>query len=101
MKAVLASCALILLGVAFGPAPAQAQWADSFSAGEARTARDKGQVVPLRDIFRQLRQRHGGYQIDANLYDRGGRQVYIIDWMTGKGRRLQVTVDARTGRILS
>lgn len=101
MKAIMFSCAAALMLLAGPLAPAQAQWSDSFTAGEARNARDQGRTVPLRDIFRQLRQRYGGYQIDANLYNRGGRQVYVIDWMSGKGERLRVTVDARTGRILS
>ena len=45
--------------------------------------------------------RYGGYQVDANLYNRDRGQVYVIDWMTDKGERIQVTVDAKTGRILS
>jgi uncharacterized membrane protein YkoI len=101
MKGMMLSAALAFVALLGLASPAQAQWSDSFTAGEARTARDKGDVVPLRDIFRQLRRRYGGYQIDANLYNRGSRQVYVIDWMTGKGERLRVTVDARTGRIQS
>ncbi|MEL6830639.1 MAG: peptidase [Pseudomonadota bacterium] len=97
----MTSLALTMMGVASLPAPAQAQWGDSFSAGEARNARDKGDVVPLRDIFKQLRQRYGGYQIDANLYEQSGRQMYVIDWMTEKGERVRVNVDARTGQIQS
>ena len=83
------------------PALAQGQYGNSFSADEARNARDKGDVVPLRDIFQRLKQRYGGYQVDANLYNRDRGQVYVIDWMTDKGERIRVTVDAKTGRILS
>lgn len=83
------------------PAHAQGQWGNSFTADEARDARDKGDVVPLRTIFNQLKNRYGGYQIDANLFNRERRQVYVIDWMTGKGERIRVTVDAKTGRTLS
>lgn len=83
------------------PVLAQGQYGNSFSADEARNARDKGDVIPLRDIFQRLKKRHGGYQVDANLYNRDRGQVYVIDWMTDKGERIRVTVDAKTGRILS
>lgn len=101
MKLTAALLSLALMSAASLPASAQGKWGDSFSPGEARSAVDKGDVVPLRDIFSQLRQRYGGYQIDANLYNRAGRQMYVIDWMTEKGERLRVTVDAQTGRIQS
>ncbi|NQY13534.1 MAG: PepSY domain-containing protein [Henriciella sp.] len=83
------------------PVLAQGKYGNSFSADEARNARDKGDVIPLRDIFQRLKKRHGGYQVDANLYNRDRGQVYVIDWMTDKGERIRVTVDAKTGRILS
>ena len=83
------------------PAHAQGKWGNSFTADEARSARDKGDVVPLRTIFNRLKAKHGGYQIDANLYNRDRGQVYVIDWMTEKGERIRVTVDAKTGRTLS
>lgn len=98
----------IALSLAFGaltlmalPMAAQAQLGNSFTADEARNARDKGDVVPLQDIFRKLKHQHGGYQIDANLFNRDGRQVYVVDWMTGKGERVRFTVDAKSGRVLS
>ena len=101
MKKMLAILLVAACAAAPLPASAQGQYGNSFSADEARNARDKGDVVPLRDIFRRLKNRYGGYQIDANLYNRSGGQVYVIDWMTDKGERIQVTVDAKTGRILS
>lgn len=101
MKFVFVSIALAAMSVVGSPAPAQAQWGDSFTAGEARKARDQGKVVPLKDIFEQLRKRHGGYQLDAELYQKSGRQIYVIDWMTEQGERVRVNVDARTGRIQS
>lgn len=94
----LAICALICTAV---PSTALAQRGNSFTADEARNARDKGDVVPLRDIFRKLKQRYGGYQLDANLFNQAGGQVYVIDWMTGKGERMRFTVEAKSGRVLS
>lgn len=95
--------ALFLIGTLLTamPATAQNQWGNSFTADEARDARDKGDIVPLRDIFRQLKKRYGGYQVDANLYNQGSQQVYVIDWMTEKGERVRFRVDAKSGRVLS
>ena len=101
MKKIIISLAFGALAITALPMVAQAQLGNSFTADEARNARDKGDVVPLRDIFRRLKQQHGGYQIDANLFNRGGGQVYEIDWMTEKGERVRFTVDAKSGRVLS
>ncbi len=101
MKKLAVSLAFGALLVAALPMTAQAQLGNSFTADEARNARDKGDVVPLRDIFRKLKQQYGGYQIDANLFNRAGGQVYVIDWMTGKGERVRFTVNAKSGRVLS
>lgn len=91
---------LLLMTVAM-PATAQSKYGNSFTADQARDARQQGMTVPLRDIFRRLKSQHGGHQIDANLYNRDRGQVYVIDWMTEKGERIQITVDAKTGRTVS
>ena len=101
MKTLAALLAFGAFAVIATPAHAQGQWGNSFTADEARDARNKGDVKSLSEIFRQLRKSHGGYQVDAELFNRNGRQVYIIDWVTDNGRRVQFTVDAKTGRILS
>ena len=98
IAAILLSAALLTAPL---PALGQGQFGNSFTADEARDARDKGNVVPLRDIFRRLKRQYGGYQVDANLYNRNGGQVYVIDWMSDKGERMRITVDAQTGRIVS
>lgn len=83
--------------------PVSAQgWGNSFTPGEARDARRKGDIVPLSRIFQQLKSRYGGYQLDAELFSRpGGGSDYRIVWMTRDGRRMRFIVDAQTGRILS
>lgn len=94
---------LILLA-AFGAAsPAVAQnWGNQFSPGQARDAREQGRIVPLRDIFRMLENRYGGYQLGAELFSRnGGGSEYRIDWMSGEGRKMKIVVDAQSGRVLS
>lgn len=101
MKKFVVLLAIGAFAVSATPALSQSQWGNSFTADEARDARNKGDVKPLREIFRQLKRQHGGYQVDANLFNREGGQVYVIDWVTEKGRRMEFTVDAKTGRILS
>lgn len=101
MKKIALSLILSAMTLTALPFVAQAQLGNSFSPGEARNARNNGDIVPLRDIFRKLKQQYGGYQVDANLFNRDGRQVYVIDWMTGKGERVRFTVDAKSGRVLS
>lgn len=101
MKKIVALFLFFAFATPALPSLAHAQLGNSFTADQARDARDKGNVVPLRDIFRQLKRRYGGYQVDANLYNRGGGQVYVVDWMTEKGERLRITVNAQTGRIIS
>ena len=88
--------------VAGAGAPAHAQFRSSFSGDQARNGVEEGQLVPLRDILRMLRDRFGGRQLDANLYSNGsGGAYYEIQWLTDDGQRIDFQVDARTGRILS
>ncbi len=96
----LAFVILALTALSFGSpaASAQGQWGNSFDRSDSQREQAN---VPLGQIFQQLKRRYGGYQIDASLRNRGGKQVYIIDWMTGKGERKTITVDAKSGRILS
>ena len=101
MKKIIALLAFGALALTATPAHAQGKWGNSFTPDEARDARNKGDVKPLSEIFRQLRRAHGGYQVDAELFNRNGQQVYIIDWVTENGRRVRFTIDAKTGRILS
>jgi hypothetical protein len=85
-----------------GPMAQGQSWGNQFSPDQARDARREGRTVPLSRIFDDLRRRHGGYQLGAELYSRGeGRSVYEIDWMTGDGRQMRFTVDAQTGSILN
>jgi len=105
MKRVLASLALaggLALG---GPMAAEAQrfpgqgYSSQWSPSEARDARERGQTIPLKDVFKMLKARYGGYQLDADLYSSRGGLEYHISWMTKDGRKIDLVVDARTGQI--
>lgn len=93
-----------VFGLILSPAAlAQDQgWGNQFSPGEAREAVKEGRTVPLSRIFQTLKREYGGYQLGADLYSKEtGGAVYEIDWLTDDGRKVQVTVDAQTGAIIS
>ncbi len=100
MKSILALSMLAAATVLAPQAMAQGQWGQSFSGERSSNNEDRANV-PLSRIFQNLKQRYGGRQRDAKLQNRGNRQVYVVDWITGKGEFITVIVDAKTGRILS
>ena len=101
MKRILISLAFGLLAMS-PSAVGQGGWGSSFTADEARDARQKGEIKPLNDILRPIRNQYGGNMRNfVGLYEQGGRKVYIIDWVTRHGELVQFTIDARTGRVLS
>ena len=59
-----------------------------------RDERMQQRDVPLGEVLRDLRSRYGGQHLDARKS--GG--YYIIAWMTEDGRRLNIRVNAATGR---
>lgn len=101
MRSLAFILALSTLACVAPAAHAVPQWGNSFTPDQARDARNNGDVKPLSEIFANLKRQYGGYQVNANLYNRGNRQEYVIDWMTGKGERVRFTVDAKSGRVLS
>ncbi len=60
------------------------------------------EVQPLSSILQRLRGRSDGRLLDANL-DRGqgGRAVYVIRMLERDGRVRTLTVDAKSGEVLS
>lgn len=92
---------LALMGCLALPALAQGQWGSSWSPTEARSARERGVIKPLKDIFRDLKRRFGGYQLNAELFSREtGGMEYHVAWMTEDGRKIDLVIDAATGQIV-
>jgi len=100
-QSMLKTLAALSVVAVLGAQPALSQgWGDAFSPREARDARQNGDIVPLRDIFRRLEREYGGYQISAELFSkRGGGSEYHIQWMTERGRKMRFVVDAQSGRV--
>ncbi len=95
--------ALVLGALPLTPAAmAQDNWGSSFTADDARNARQNGEIKPLKEILTPIRNQYGGNMRDfVGLYEQGGRKVYIIDWVTGRGELVKFTIDAKTGRVIS
>jgi uncharacterized membrane protein YkoI len=101
MKRILSAFAIGLLATS-PSAVAQGQWGSSFTADDARNARERGEIRPLKEILRPIQTRYGGDMRNfVGLFEQGGRKVYIIDWVTRHGELVQFTIDARTGQIIS
>ncbi|MEO0816942.1 MAG: hypothetical protein AAFX86_06490 [Pseudomonadota bacterium] len=91
---------LAALGTALAGLLGSSASAQSFTPGDPRESGRAADIVPLREVFSRLKDRYGGYQLDAELFSTSGGGVeYRIEWMTGEGRRMRISVDARTGRI--
>jgi hypothetical protein len=77
--------------------PASAQRGDSPFASQwdrPREERAPQREVSLSEVLRELRNKYGGQHLDA----RKAGDYYIIAWMTTDGRRLNIRVNAATGR---
>jgi len=99
MKRIVFSVAVLaLLGC---PAFAQSPFGSTFAPDTARDAVREGRQIPLRDIARRIKAQVPGEMLDAELVSEDGRGVYHIKWITPDGRRIDFTVDASSGTILS
>jgi hypothetical protein len=92
--------AVLMAGAAISPADAQRgrDRDNTFQRGDQwdrpRDERMPQREVSLSEVLRDLRSKYGGQHLDARKA--GG--YYIIAWMTEDGRRLNIRVNASTGR---
>jgi hypothetical protein len=92
--------AVLMAGAAISPADAQRgrDRDNPFQRGDQwdrpRDERMPQREVSLSEVLRDLRSKYGGQHLDARKA--GG--YYIIAWMTEDGRRLNIRVNALTGR---
>ncbi|HRE62013.1 MAG TPA: hypothetical protein PLA85_07355 [Micropepsaceae bacterium] len=63
---------------------------------------EAGDVMPLDQVLANLRARYSGDMLEVKGGGRDGDgRPYRIKWLTDEGAVLYITVDARTGEILS
>ncbi len=69
---------------------------------EMRSGVRLGQYVPLSDVLRTIRQQYPGKQLNTRMLGGGnaGPVRYEVKWLTPDGHRLDITADAKTGKIL-
>ena len=94
MNRLLASLAVLALFVS--PAISAQSWA----AEDARSASKRGDVIPLANVIKRLKQQHGGSYLDGELiFERNDKAVYHISWEKD-GRKILFVVDAVTGSVI-
>lgn len=66
----------------------------------AQSAVEKGEIIPLADVFRRLQQAIPGKITEVELEYSNGRRIYEVELVTDDGRLLEVDMNAATGDIL-
>jgi uncharacterized membrane protein YkoI len=88
------ACLMALMLMSTMPAHADSE------QDRARAAVEAGEVKPLNQILRSVRQQYKGQVLDSQLFDQGGRWVYRVRLLTKDGKVLDIGVDGKSGRIL-
>lgn len=105
MKRALILCAAVLV-MAIQPVAEAADLQrfdprSRYSADEARDARRSGDVLPARAVIDVVRRQFPGARVlDVELI-RTGSPHYVVKILNPDGRRMDVRVDARSGRVVS
>ncbi|WP_295042044.1 PepSY domain-containing protein [uncultured Paracoccus sp.] len=66
----------------------------------AQTAVERGEILPLVQILRQLEAEQPGTVVEVELEYEDGIRVYEVELITPDGRLIEVDMDAATGEIL-
>lgn len=91
--------ALVLALALVAPLPGAPVLADAHD--RARSAVQAGEARPLGAILPSIEQRYPGRALSADVAEEGGNLIYRIKWLGQDGKVRDITVDARTGRIVS
>ena len=67
----------------------------------AAAERGRGRIVPLEQLLQSLALQLPGRAVGVELEEDDGRMVYELKWLLPDGRRIEIEVDASTGRWLS
>lgn len=93
-----------LLLVLTALAPGFAAHADDDRRGDhddARRAFERGEAQPLSQILKRVQTVAPGEVLEVEMDRENGRLVYEIEVLQRSGRVLEITVDARSGAVLS
>ena len=105
MKKIVHIFVLVLFAVSVvigGSAVAGSPFKHSLTADEARDARKSGHVLGASEVMRIVQRRYPRLRAaDAHLISHGRSGArYKVKMLSTDGRVVEVTVDAKTGRIL-
>ena len=73
---------------------------NNYSAGQARDARDSGDVLPALRVISIVRGRYPGAEVLNAQLQGGSSPQYVVTILTREGRRVNVIVNAQTGQII-
>lgn len=93
----LALLAVTLLAVPLAP---MAAGDDRPDHDRARTALQRGEVLPLRDIVARAEAAFPGRLLEVELEEKDDAIVYDIELLSPDGRLIKLRYDARTGTLL-
>lgn len=74
--------------------------ADGDDHDRARSALERGEVLPLHAILEKVGQTYPGKVIEVELEREHGRWIYELRWLMRGGALVKLEVDARDGTIL-
>lgn len=110
MRGFLSSILVVIAAVASatpadaGPRAIGARADDSFVVADRGRRDDRGRpdrLLPLEAVLGNIARQIPGHHLDVDgPFERGGRWIYRIKWLTPDGRVLIIVADAQTGQIL-
>ncbi len=68
---------------------------------EAKRLLETGQILPLEDLLKNLRQTHPGKVLEIELEREDHQIVYEVELLGEDGVVKEVYINARTGKVLS
>jgi len=88
---------LLLCLVALSPGPASASGGDQ---DRARLALERGEIRPLDEVLRAVRDKAPGDVVSLDLKRDDGRWIYKLKVLAGSGKRRTVEIDAKSLQIV-
>ena len=103
LRLVLIALALLVLAPDFvASASAETRLLRCLTRDQQRIAIAERRALPLATVRRALRKRLPGELVSARLcQEQGGRLIYLLTVLPRDGKVRRVTIDARTGAIIS
>lgn len=90
--------AVLSLGTGLAALPAQAR--DDHDHERARRALQAGELLPLDEILKRVRQTQPGEVLEVELEREDGRWIYELKLLSRDGATIKLEVDGRDGAVL-